>query len=209
MQRSQGHVLQKYKIFQHRFNHVFSSLNHNNIFINQDRVSLLIHIYVYIIFHCEMQRSLQYCYLSCSRTLTEILPHFTPQADSLSSQLCVRLKEDVYSRVTAAAVLPKMGRGGGGGEERKGMHSWWISHFGLWPGSHLTTFKLAAACKILPHITQSSSSSLGTSCSDNINQSAASKKKKIYIEKEVWGIPLSLPQWFTLTLKPPRLLTAC
>lgn len=55
----------------------------------------------------------------------------------------------MYSRVTATAVVLKMGREQKLGEERKGMHSWWISHFGLWPGSHPTTFKLAAACKIL------------------------------------------------------------
>lgn len=65
-------------------------------------------------------------------------------------RLYVKLKEDVYSRVTAAAVLPKMERGREKREEeRKGMHSWWISHFGLWPGSHPITFKLAAACKTL------------------------------------------------------------
>lgn len=64
---------------------------------------------------------------------------------------CLRLKEDVYSRVMATAVPPKYWErdgGEGGGEERKGTHSWWISHFGLWPGSHPITFKLAAACKI-------------------------------------------------------------
>lgn len=39
--------------------------------------------------------------------------------------------------------------GGETGEERNGMHSWWICHFGLWPGSLPITFKLAAACKTL------------------------------------------------------------
>lgn len=79
--------------------------------------------------------------------------HLSPRnlPDSLGALwLYVRLREDMYSRVIAAAVLPKTKRGRKKRrEERKGMHSLWISHFGLWPGTHPITFKLAAACKTL------------------------------------------------------------
>lgn len=112
-------------------------------------------------------------------------------SDSLGAllQLHVRLKEDMYSRVIAAAVLPQTGRRRKKNEERKGMHSWWISHFGLWPGSHPITFKLAAACKTLhisyraPHPLQGPYAPTTTL----INQLLVKRKKK---EKRS-GAPLS------------------
>lgn len=80
------------------------------------------------------------------------------------------------------------------------MHSWWISHFGLWPGSHPITFKLAAACKTL-HISQRVPHPLQGPYAPTttlINQPLVKKKKKD------WGTPLLLPQSFTLPLNPPN-----
>lgn len=133
------------------------------------------------------------------------LSHLIPwnSYDSLGALwLYVRPKKDMYSRVIAAAVLPKTERGRKKKEkrkQRKGMHSWWISHFGLWPGSRPITFKIAAACKTLhishrvPHPLQG----LYAPTTTLINQPLVKKKK-------VWGTPLLLPQPFTLPLNPPK-----
>lgn len=104
-----------------------------------------------------------------------------------SLRCCMWVKGAVYSRVIATAVPPNR-ENEGGGEERKGMHSWWICHFGLWPGSLPITFKLAAACKTL-HISHGVPHPLlgpFALTTTLINQPLGEKKKD-------WGTPLLLP----------------
>lgn len=111
------------------------------------------------------------------------------------------VKGATYSRVMAAAVPPNT-ENGGKQEKREwnGMHSWWICHFGLWPGSHPITFKLAAACKTLHISHEVPHALLGPSAPTTtlINQPRGEKKKKD------WGTPFFLPQSFTLPVKPPN-----
>lgn len=107
--------------------------------------------FFFIIFHCEMQGSLQlYVILHVQELWQRYFLTSHPRPTAWAPYSCARdwrkmctveLQQQLFFQRWEA-------RGGGGrGEERKGMHSWWISHFGLWPGSHPGTFKLAAACK--------------------------------------------------------------
>lgn len=117
-----------------------------------------------------------------------------------SLRCCMWVKGAVYSRVIATAVPPTGRMKGEEKRERKGMHSWWICHFGLWPGSLPITFKLAAACKTL-HISHGVPHPLlGPSAPTTtlINQPRGGGRKKT-------GAPLSSYHYhyhFTLSLKP-------
>lgn len=78
------------------------------------------------------------------------------------------------------------------------MHSWWISHFGLWPGSHPITFKLAAACKT-HHISHRALQPLWGPYAPTttlINQLLVKKKKGL-------GHPSPLTTVIHTTLTPP------
>lgn len=129
---------------------------------------------------------------SCSFTIRHIWHvhvHISDPQTCLTGRsltCCMSVKGATYSRVMATAVPPNTENGGETGEERNGMHSWWICHFGLWPGSHPIAFKLAAACKTL-HISHGVPHALlGPSAPTTtlINQPLREKKRRT-------GAPLS------------------